>query len=172
MAKLVTPGEEYLESYLEACRGFKAQCVTLFSLHDPDAFEEWRHTLFKRFEDQRLGVGLKEGYVPSTTLWLVERGEFVGAGNIRHHLNAALERFGGHIGYAVRWDKWGMGYGTVQLGLLLEHAAKLGIGRVLITCDEGNAASARVIEKNGGVYQDTIENVVDGVVRFTRRYWV
>ena len=170
-AKLVVPGEEYLYSYLEACRDFKAYNGGQYSLHDPDAFEEWRHTIFQQFENQRLGIRLPDGYVPGSTFWLVEGGEFVGVGNIRHRLTEGLEKFGGHIGYMIRCDKWGQGYGTLQLRLLLAEAAALGIKRALITCDESNIASARVMEKNGAVYQDTIVNVIDGVPRRTKRYW-
>jgi predicted acetyltransferase len=32
--------------------------------------------------------------------------------------------------------------------------------------------SARFIDKNGGVHQDTIDNVIDGNLLRTRRYWV
>ncbi|MCL1795812.1 MAG: GNAT family N-acetyltransferase [Clostridia bacterium] len=170
-AELIVPGEAYLHSYLEACRGFKERRVGLYSLHDPDTFEEWRHTIFRRFAEQRLGIGLPDGYVPGSTYWLVEGGEFIGVGNIRHRLTRSLERYGGHIGYAIRCEKWGQGYGTLQLRLLLREAAALGIARALITCDESNIASARVMEKNGAVYQDTVVNWIGGVPRRTKRYW-
>lgn len=48
----------------------------------------------------------------------------------------------------------------------------LGLSRVLITCDDDNYGSARVIEKNGGVLQDKITNKIDGVDVITRRYWI
>ena len=171
-AKLVIPSEEYLPSYLEACRDFKRLSLTLFSLHDPDTFDEWRHTIFQGFVNQRLGKGLPDGYVPASTFWLVGGGEFIGVGNIRHRLTENLALFGGHIGYAIRPEKWGLGYGTLLLRFLLSEAAALGIERALLTCNERNVASARVMEKNGGVYQDTIDNVVDGVPLRTKRYWI
>jgi len=40
----------------------------------------------------------------------------------------------------------------------------LGITQILVTCDQSNAASRRVIEANGGV----LENVLDGECR----YWI
>ena len=43
------------------------------------------------------------------------------------------------------------GYATRALALLLPVARGLGLPRVLVTCDAGNAASRRVIEANGGV---------------------
>ena len=169
-AKLVVPYEKYLYSYLDACRDFKKHNITSFG-DNPDTFDTWKHTIFQRLANNRLGIDLPSGYVPASTFWLVENDEFIGIGSIRHRLTESLERFGGHIGYAIRCDKWGMGYGTVQLNLLLKEAAILGIKRTLITCDESNIASARVIEKNGGVYQDTIDNIIDDKPRRTKRYW-
>ena len=62
--------------------------------------------------------------------------------------------------------------GALQLRLLLREARAVGIDRALVTCDEGNIASARVMEKNGGVWQDTIEHWLDGKLRRTKRYWI
>ncbi len=170
--QLVYPREEYLPSYLTACREFRDSDVTLKSLHDPDRFEQWRHTLVARLEKDRLGIDLPEGFVPASTFWLVEDGAFVGTGNIRHRLTPSLQTFGGHIGYAIRPSRWGQGYGTLQLRLLLREAHKLGIERALVTCDEGNIGSARVMEKNGGVYENTVEHWLDGNLRRTKRYWI
>ena len=44
-----------------------------------------------------------------------------------------------------------------------------GVGDVLLTCDEGNAASAAVIERNGGVLEDVRPGAL-GVPKL--RYWV
>ncbi|MCL2672206.1 MAG: GNAT family N-acetyltransferase [Clostridiales bacterium] len=170
-AKLITPSEAYLQSYLTVCRDCKARGITAYPLHDPDDFETWRHTIFQSYENKHLGIGLKEGRVPSSTFWLVKGGEFIGEGNIRHCLTEALERYGGHIGYCIRPDYWRKGYGTLQLRLLLAEAARLGLPRVLITCDEDNLASARVMEKSGAVYQDTIGNIIEGIPTRTKRYW-
>ncbi len=57
----------------------------------------------------------------------------------------------GHLGYAVVPWKRGRGYATRAPALLLPVARELGLPRVLVTCDAGNAASCRVIEANGGV---------------------
>jgi predicted acetyltransferase len=57
-----------------------------------------------------------------------------------------------------------------MLRLTLEKAKDMGIRRVLVTCDDDNPASARVIEKNGG----TLANVVKTeYAEFpVRRYWI
>ena len=44
----------------------------------------------------------------------------------------------------------GKGYGTALLGLTLRKACEIGLREVLVTCDSGNIASVRIIEKNGG----------------------
>ena len=171
-AKLILPCEEYLQSYLEVCKEYKEHSVKTYSFHDPDNFDEWKDTIFQKYEYWRNGVDLPHGYVSATTFWLVENGEVIGQGMIRHRLTEALEKFGGHIGYGIRCSRWNKGYGTLQLKLLLEEAAKLGICRALITCNDDNFGSINVIEKNGGKLQDIIENVIDGIPRLSRRYWV
>ena len=170
--KLITPCKEYLQSYLDACREFKSGGNKFFSVHDPDTFDDWKDSIFSKFESNRLGTNIPEGYVPMSTFWLVQNGAFIGVGNIRHSLTPSLEQFGGHIGYAIRPTKQEQGYGTLQLELLLKEAFKLGIDQALVTCDEVNVGSYRVMEKNGGVYQDTIESVIDGQPRRTKRYWI
>ena len=56
------------------------------------------------------------------------------------------------------------GVATAALAAALPVAAALGIDPALLTCDDDNVASGRVIETNGGV----LEDVRDGI----RRYWV
>jgi predicted acetyltransferase len=108
--------------------------------------------------------------VPMTIFWLVEGEEFIGRVSIRHYINEWLLRVGGHIGYDIRPTKRRLGYGTMILRLALPKAKELGIERVLVTCDEDNVGSARIIEKNGGILEDIIE--VEGLPKRKRRYWI
>jgi RimJ/RimL family protein N-acetyltransferase len=50
------------------------------------------------------------------------------------------------------------------LGAILREARALGMERVLVVCLDDNPASARTIERNGGVLEE-----VRGAVR---RYWI
>ena len=171
--ELVIPSKKYLESYLEACQELADKPElrdTIF--HNPDEFDDWKDNIFLKFEEQRCGINLPEMYVPESTFWLVEGGIFIGEGSIRHSLTPVLERFGGHIGYAIRPSKWSKGYGTILLKLLLDKAHELGIKKALITCNEDNVGSCKVIEKNDGVFQDTIDYIIDDVPRRTNRYWI
>ena len=74
------------------------------------------------------------------------------------------------MAYSVRPSERGKGYATEILRQALDRARKLGIDRVRMTCDVTNAASARVIEKNGGGLDS--ESYSDAAGRVTRRYWI
>jgi predicted acetyltransferase len=56
------------------------------------------------------------------------------------------------------------------LSQALVVARSQGVDRVLVTCFEDNAASARVIEKCGGVLEDVI--TIEHDARGLRRYWI
>ncbi len=107
--------------------------------------------------------------VPSSYFWITEGDggpddEVVGFLNLRHVLNDFLLQEGGHIGYSVKPSARKRGHASAALGLAVAVAADLGIGRVLVTCEEDNDASRRTIESNGGV----LEDVRNG----KRRYWI
>ena len=56
-----------------------------------------------------------------------------------------------------------------MIALALDECRKMGIDRVLMCCDETNRASARTIEKNGGVLENTLAGPDGSLVR---RYWI
>lgn len=103
-----------------------------------------------------------DDWVPCTTLWWVEGDTYLGRLSIRHYLKGWLVEYGGHIGYDVR--PGAQGHATAMLGAALPIAAQLGIDRVLVSCDEDNVASRRVIESNGGL--------PDGACRGKLRFWI
>jgi predicted acetyltransferase len=130
--------------------------------------DDWDEYL-QRVEKDRGGDWLDDR-VPQTYYWYVQDGRIVGRIRLRHRLNDRLEKKGGHIGYDVRPGEWGKGHATRMLQQMLEIARDEGFGRVLLTCDDDNLASARVIEKCGGVLQDTIPSPRSGKPH--RRYWI
>jgi predicted acetyltransferase len=118
------------------------------------------------------GIGLPDGWVPSHTFWLVRNGmTILGVINLRHSFTPFLEAEGGLIGYSVRPSERGKGYATRMLGMALDEARGMGLERVLITCDRKNVASARVIQKNGGLLENEIVSHMQGR-EFTQRYWI
>jgi predicted acetyltransferase len=99
---------------------------------------------------QRDAPDLASGFVPQASFWLFDGDEAIGYAKLRYFLTDRLCERGGHIGYGIRSDRRGQGYASAMLALCLRRAEALGIGEALITCDEANIASRRVIEKNGG----------------------
>lgn len=119
---------------------------------------------------QELGEKLLANRVPSSQFLSFEKGELIGFVNIRHRLNEELLRESGHIGYSVHPNKRRQGYATKQLKLALDEAQKLGLKKVLITCDKSNVGSAKTIQKVGGVLEDEV--VSSHKSEIVQRYWV
>jgi len=119
-------------------------------------------------EGLREGRGPVAGLVPSESSFVEEDGSIVGIVNRRYALSEALERFGGHVGYAVRPSARGRGIAKAALRLALADLHRHGIAEALLTCGDWNVISAHVIESSGG---RRIEDVVDGG-EIERRYLV
>ena len=109
--------------------------------------------------------------VPDSVFFLLDedRNRLLGAVNIRHHLNASLLQEGGHIGDGIRPSERRKGYATELVRLALIECRKLGIDRVLMTCDKDNIGSAKAIVKNGGVLENEFVNDEGNL---EQRYWI
>lgn len=110
---------------------------------------------------------------PDTSQFLYVReedGAVIGLVQIRHRLNAYLERYAGHIGYCVRPSERRRGHATCMLALALRECRRLGIDDVLVCCLAENEASRRTILANGGAYESTVFEP-DSKCRI-ERYWI
>lgn len=164
MPILTDPSARYRRSFSAAIKEFKADTdygpswfvanVDDGALDDESAFERY----VARVRAESTPAGTPPGFVPMTTLWWVEGEEMLGRLAIRHWLTPQLERAGGHIGYDVRPGARRRGHATAMLKAALPVAAKLGITEALLTCDDTNVASRRVIESCGGRYIDEIDH--------------
>ena len=138
-------------------------------LLDRERSDSWADYI-ARLEITRHGIDLPPDRVPATFLVAEAHGLVVGRVSLRHQLTAFLYEVGGHIGYAVRPGYRRRGYATEICRQTLERASELELGRVLITCDDDNDASATVIERCGGVLDNVVAYGSEGA--FKRRYWV
>lgn len=165
---LAEPSFAYKASFLEALRELHQE--ERYLEHDPDWLADNAHfaALIERLASLRTNP--PPGWVPASELWLISGGEYIGRASIRHQLNDSLRQYGGHIGYEIRPSRRGQGYGRLICRLALEHARALGLDRVLITCDETNIASRRIIEANGGRFEQAIQ-IESRPIR-TLHFWV
>ena len=151
----------YLDLVLPPEPGFPGVTYTLRTLADPVTFEEFcAYTI--ALNDAH--TPRPTGWVTGTYLWMIHDETVVGRISLRHVLTQWLREVGGHIGYAVRPSARRRGYATAALGLMREVAAEHRIDPVLVTCDEDNVGSRKVIEANGGVLEDIRNNKM--------RFWV
>lgn len=157
------------------------------TINDKVAFEEYmrewnnpeeivptatNYSRYSSFEDMIEKLDMRESgqdWVKNTTFFYFIDGVIIGAANIRHKLTKDLLNTGGHIGYGVARSYRGQGYATKILQESLAFARSIGIEKALITCDEDNIASSRVIIKNGGL-EDKPYLQSDGIK--SRRFWI
>ena len=166
---LVLPGGEHKKQVTEYKNEFLAHGDSMdggANLDRISTFEAWLDNAGKRRNEETVEKGL----VPATVYLAVEQetGDLIGMVDIRHRLTGYLLQHGGHIGYSVRKSRRREGFGTEILGLALLKCRELGIGRVLVTCAKTNTGSAKIIQKNGGV----LENEIQEETRVTQRYWI
>ena len=121
-------------------------------------------------ENNKFQERIKPEWSPQTTYGVFDNDKLVGAFNIRHKLKEELINHGGNIGYQIRPIERRKGYGTKILYLALEKAKELDIKKVLVTCRIENIASSKVIENNGGVYEN--DYYYEAKNRTYKRYWI
>ncbi len=168
--KLVSPHVQFEQSFMAF--------IDHFVEDDPvhGEFYEDAYSHFPRYVESLInesqGVLAHRFQVPCHHFWMLSpEGEVVGAIRVRHDLSIPFLAFeGGHIGYdiAPKYRELGYGYQILSLGLI--EAKKIGLSEILITADEDNVASRKIIEANGGKF----ERMIFGKVypHPIARYWV
>ncbi len=170
--ELITPTLRLQPAFLEARQewgpGTHQDGAGLNAADEVDSADGFARWVARLRREADTTVPPAEGRVHCTYWWITEDGRYLGGISLRHTLNEFLLRAGGHIGYGIRPSARGRGLATWALRSVLPHARALGLDKVLVTCDDSNIASARVIEKGGGV----LEDVRDTELGRTRRYWI
>lgn len=167
--ELVRPSKKYSKQLMEYRSAFlqiEEQPYGGSSLQNYTDFHEW----LNKVNSQEKGENLPPNRVPATQFLSIKNGELMGLINIRHRLTPELLMESGHIGYSIHPAKRRKGYATEQLRLSLIEAKKLGLNKVLVTCDKENTASAKTIQKVGGVLENEVIST-DGK-EIVQRYWI
>lgn len=129
-------------------------------------FDDWLEDLERNKHEENL----PESYSPHTLyLAINDNNKIVGVIGIRWKQIPVLMTYGGLIGYSIRPSQRGKGYASEMLKLALNKFKNKNIEKILITCKDFNIASKRVIEKNGGIFENTYSND-DGYTYI--RYWI
>ena len=170
MVKLVKPSIEHEIVFKEMMRDY--------TNHDEDTFNRDYFTkdfsfvqYIQDIDELSQGIGLPDGYVPTTEWWLMnDEYEIVGTVRLRHFLSDRNRQEGGHIGYDISPRFRGQGFGTKILKLALDKARELGLTEVLLTCDSDNGVSIKVIESNGGKLENEI--ISNDTQKRVYRYWI
>ena len=128
----------------------------------PDGFAAWVHRMRRQLHPAAEPCPDRPHWAPR---WIVDDGRILGAVALRHH----YDDLRGSIGYGVRPSARRRGVASRALGRMLDEARDaLRLDRALLVCAEDNLASARTIERCGGV----LEEVRDTPFGRQRRYWI
>jgi predicted acetyltransferase len=156
---------EHEADMLEFAAEFRAEGDDRFDLllDETEAFFE----LADRFERD---LDLPENRVPMTYYLLFRDERLVAMSRLRRRLIPVLLLDGGNIGYEVRGSERRRGYAGQILQRTLDEARGIGLESALLTTEDSNLGSIRMLENAGGVRDTDSISPVTGTCM--RRYWI
>lgn len=117
------------------------------------SYDEYLKTVLPALISFEHPVNMPDWFVPETYYYLWDGDMLVGEFRIRHHLTDALRNGAGHIGYSIKKEYRGKGYGTAGLGMTLKIAETIVPEEELyLRVNKDNTASKKVM-LNNGAYQ-------------------
>jgi predicted acetyltransferase len=159
--ELLPPAPERLAAYEAAlAMGWSPDTGRDVSREQLEALRRDRVDFLHALADPVRPVTLPDGRsvprLPFRLFWIWD-GEFCGQINLRFVPGSEdlPPHVSGHVGYSVVPWKRRRAYATRALRLLLPVARSCGLSRVLVTCDDDNLPSRRVIESAGGIFAGT-----------------
>ncbi|MCR4881857.1 MAG: GNAT family N-acetyltransferase [bacterium] len=168
--ELVLPSQKYLRSYLDGCKKMWGHIHDNYIIHNPDEFDEWKNRIFEEYENNSKGINLPQGFVPHITYWVIEDEKYIGTVNIRLQLSPQLYEYGGMCGVVLVPEYRGKGYGLKLAALSFEKMKELNISPIILTCEEDNEPSKRILEHFQYIKKELYETFLYGKMRKVRRY--
>ena len=138
-------------------------------LEECENYEDWLD--FEGRHSKKYG----DDYTPNSLFLGIRKSDnkLVGFIDLRHNLSSFLLNYGGNIGYSVAVEERRKGYAKQMLILLLDECRKLGLEKVLLTCDKENVGSRKTILSGGGKLENEVKDDVglsdSGIIQ---RYWI
>lgn len=113
-------------------------------------FEEYTEQVLPELMMHEHPVNMPDWFVPETFYYLWDDNALIGEFRIRHYLTEALKMGAGHIGYSIKKEHRGKGYGTKGLALTLDVARKIvPEEEIYLRVLKSNLPSYKVMLNNG-----------------------
>lgn len=151
---------------IEEIKNYDNNFEGLSNFKNIDDFDEF----LLKIETNKHQELLPEDFSSQNTYCLFDNGRLIGGINFRHNLKGDLIKHGGNIGYLIRPSERRKGYGIKMLELALIKAKEFGLNKVLISCEIHNIGSRKVIENNGGIYENDYYDEKHN--KTFKRYWI
>ena len=122
--------------------------------------------------DVKAGKNIPFNRVPSTTLYGFYDNQIIVRFSIRHVLDEFLSNIGGHVGYVVAPAFRGKGVASHGFKMCIQYIKSElpAIARLLVTCDENNIGSEKVILKQNASFESFSEPLENGIRK--KRFWI
>ena len=114
------------------------------------SYENYIETVLPTLISYEHPVNMPNWFVPETYYYLWDQDCLIGEFRIRHYLTETLREEAGHIGYSIKKDKRGKGYGTEGLKLTIDKAKSIILEEeIYLRVNKDNIASQKVMLNNG-----------------------
>ena len=121
-------------------------------------FEEYETTVLPELMMHENPVDMPEWFVPETYYYLWDEQVLVGEYRIRHYWTEARKVGAGHIGYSIKKEYRGKGYGTKGLAMVLDIAREIvPEDEIYLRVLKSNIRSFKAINSNGAYIADEDE---------------
>ena len=114
------------------------------------SFDEYRDVVLPELMMHESPIDMPDWFVPETFYYLWDDDILIGEYRIRHYMTDALKIGAGHIGYSIKKEYRGKGYGTKGLALTLDLARKIvPEEEIYLRVLKNNVPSFKAISNNG-----------------------
>jgi predicted acetyltransferase len=168
MKTLILPHSQYKDSFLNMAKSLEAEGHWWGP--SIQKIEQDFESYLQKLEDMKHGLNLESNQASGTEFWILHEGQVAGRLKVNDELKDWMKIRGGHIGYGIAASFRNLGLATTALSEALQFAKDKGMKEILMTCDDDNLGSIRVIEKNGGIFKDKV--LAEGRDIYTRRFTI